>query len=93
MRYLVRISEMRYGEVEVEAESEENAKELASGKEINFYDSEITDMTICQVRHSNYLKCMGCAYYYGEIDGCMYGEPDVPTDTPRKCKEDENGQN
>ncbi len=45
MRYLVRISELRYGEVEVEAKSEEEAKELASGMSVNYYDSEITDMT------------------------------------------------
>lgn len=43
--YLVRVSELRYGEVAVWAASEEEAKTVASGAEINFYDSEITDMT------------------------------------------------
>lgn len=27
---------------------------------------------------SNYEKCNGCPYYYGEIDSCMFGEEDVP---------------
>lgn len=34
---------------------------------------------------SNYEKCKGCPYYYGEIDNCMYGEPDVRTNASRKC--------
>lgn len=44
-KYLVRMSELRYGEVTVWAESEEEAKTAAIGEEIMFYDSEITDMT------------------------------------------------
>lgn len=35
---------LRYGDVEIEAESEEQAKTIASGKEIEWFDSEITDM-------------------------------------------------
>lgn len=31
-------------------------------------------------------ECFGCEYYYGEIDQCMYGEPDVPDNLVRKCK-------
>lgn len=31
-------------------------------------------------------ECFGCDYYYGEIDQCMYGEPDVPDNLIRKCK-------
>ena len=46
MKYKVRISELRYGEVEVEAENEEQAKTIASGKEIEWFDSETTDMTV-----------------------------------------------
>lgn len=42
--YLVRVSELRYGEVTVWAASEDEAKTIASGVEINFYDAEITDM-------------------------------------------------
>lgn len=45
VKYRVRISELRYGEVEVEAENEEQAKTIASGKEIEWFDSETTDMT------------------------------------------------
>lgn len=42
----MRISELRYGEVEVEAENEEQSKTIASGKEIEWFDAEITDMTV-----------------------------------------------
>lgn len=45
MKYRVRISELRYGEVEVEADSGEQAENIASGKEIEWFDSETTDMT------------------------------------------------
>ena len=45
MKYTVRVSELRYGEVEVDAENEEQAKTIASGKAIEWLDSEITDMT------------------------------------------------
>lgn len=45
MKYRVRISELRYGDVVVEAGSEEEAKTIASGKEIEWFDSETTDMT------------------------------------------------
>lgn len=44
LKYRVRVSELRYGDVEIEAESEEQAKTIASGKEIEWFDSEITDM-------------------------------------------------
>lgn len=44
-KYRVRISELRYGEVEVEARNEDHAKTIASGKEIEWFDSETTDMT------------------------------------------------
>lgn len=49
MKYRVRISELRYGDVVVEANSEEEAKAIASdkktGKEIEWFNSETTDMT------------------------------------------------
>lgn len=35
-----------------------------------------------------YETCKNCPYYYGEIDCCMFGEKDAPTDMPRKCKEE-----
>lgn len=46
MKYRVRISELRYGEVEVEAENEKQAKSIALGKEIEWFDAEITDTTV-----------------------------------------------
>ena len=46
MKYRVRVSELRYGEVVVEADDEEQAKTIATGKEIDFFDAEITDMTV-----------------------------------------------
>lgn len=36
---------------------------------------------------NNYDKCNGCPYYYGEIDNCMYGETDVPSNMERKCED------
>ena len=33
----------------------------------------------------DYEVCIGCPYYYGEINWCMYGEDDVPDDLIRKC--------
>ena len=41
---------------------------------------------MCEVTHK---KCNGCFYYYGEINECMYGEPDVPNNMKRKCAETE----
>lgn len=69
MRYLVRISEMRYGEVEVYAESEEKAKEIASRKEINFHDSEITDTTAELVKDDRtYIVVEVCPHCMNEIE-------------------------
>ena len=45
MKYKVRVSELYYGAVTVEAASEEEAKTIAASKEINYFDKEITDMT------------------------------------------------
>ncbi len=28
-----------------------------------------------------------CAYYYGEIDECMYGEPEIPDDWDKECEQ------
>lgn len=33
------------------------------------------------------LSCKDCPYYYGEIDWCMLGEPDVPDNMAKKCEE------
>ena len=45
MKYKVRVSELRYGEVEVDASSEREAKNKALRVGFNFFDSEVTDMT------------------------------------------------
>ena len=50
MKFKVRVSELRYGDVVVEAGSEDEAKTLATGAKIDFFDSEITDMTAEPVR-------------------------------------------
>lgn len=67
--YLVRVSELRYGEVTVWADSEDEAKKVASDAGINFYDSEITDMTAerfsaseCPLGGDTTEDCAGCAY-------------------------------
>lgn len=31
-----------------------------------------------------------CAYYYEEIDECMYGEPEIPANWDRRCEQDES---
>lgn len=48
-KYKVRMTRLQYGEVEVEAESPEQAEFLASGKEVDWFDEEITDMTTEEV--------------------------------------------
>lgn len=35
---------------------------------------------------SNFEKCNGCPYYYGEIDQCMIGEAGVPDNLEKKCE-------
>lgn len=45
MKYKVRVSELRYGEVEVDAASEREAKSKATRTGFNFFDSEITGLT------------------------------------------------
>lgn len=51
--YLVRVSELRYGEVTVWADSKDEAKSVARDAEVNFYDSEITDMTAEPVKEGD----------------------------------------
>lgn len=67
--YLVRVSELRYGEVTVWAASEDEAKSVARDAEINFYDSEITDMTAekltpqeCPLGGDTANNCADCIY-------------------------------
>ena len=33
-----------------------------------------------------YKTFKDCAYYYGEINQCMYEEEDVPDDLEKKCE-------
>lgn len=56
MKFKVRVSELRYGDVVVEAESEDEAKTLATGAKIDFFDSEITDMTVEPLRKDGYSR-------------------------------------
>lgn len=49
MKYLVRVSQLRYGTVEVEAKNEEEAKTLATGMSVDYFDEEITDMLVEKV--------------------------------------------
>ena len=44
MKYTVRVSQFRYGTVEVEAKNEEEAKMLATGMSVDYFEEEITDM-------------------------------------------------
>ena len=38
---------------------------------------------------SNFEKCNGCPYYFGEIDQCMVGEDDIPDNLEKKCKKED----
>lgn len=43
------------------------------------------------IRDEDYEMCKKCPYYYGEIDECMVGEPDVEYDeTKAECRKDES---
>lgn len=69
MKYRVWVSELRYGSVEVEAESEEAAKTVASGAEINYSDSEITDMEAQLVQDERtYIVTECCPHCEHEIE-------------------------
>lgn len=37
---------------------------------------------------SNFKKCNGCLYYFGEVDQCMIGEDGVPDNLETKCKKE-----
>lgn len=68
MRYKVRISELRYGEAVVEAENAEQARTVASGVEINWYDSEVTDMTVEPEHDRTYTVVEVCPHCMSEIE-------------------------
>lgn len=46
------------------------------------------------IRDEDYEMCKKCPYYYGEIDECMVGEPDVAYDeTKAECRKDVGHKN
>lgn len=46
MKFRVRVSELRYGDVIVDAENEEAPKKTAEKADVDWFDSEVTDMTV-----------------------------------------------
>lgn len=70
MKYLVRVSELRYGSVEVEAASEEEAKTVATGMDVDYFDSEITDMEVEPVNDDErtYIVTEYCPHCENEIE-------------------------
>lgn len=78
MKYLVRVSQLRYGTVEVEAKNEEEAKILAAGMEVDYFDEEITDMLVEKVEPDevNWLEKETLKIMQKTIDGVMEMEVD-----------------
>lgn len=70
MKYKVRVSELRYGEVEVEAASEREAKNKATRAGFNFFDSEITDMTAEKVVSSDPMSVIERLERWAKGDTC-----------------------
>lgn len=57
MKYLVKVSETRNGEVVVDAATKEEAETIASGKEIDYFDSEVhmvAELAEMPLEHYNY---------------------------------------
>lgn len=77
MRYRVRISEMRYGEAVVESENEETAQDEAYMNGINWFDHEITDVTVEPEFEPNrtYIVNEVCPHCENEIE--MYWNTDT----------------
>lgn len=70
MKYKVRVSELRYGEVEVEAASEREAKNKATRAGFNFFDSEITDITAEKVMSSDPMSVIERLERWAKGDTC-----------------------
>ena len=70
MKYKVRVSELRYGEVEVEAASEREAKNKATRAGFNFFDSEITDITAEKVVSSDPMSVIERLERWAKGDTC-----------------------
>lgn len=70
MKYKVRVSELRYGEVEVEAASEREAKNKATRMGFNFFDSEITDMTAEKVVSNDPMSVIERLERWAKGDTC-----------------------
>lgn len=70
MKHKVRVSELRYGEVEVEAASEREAKNKATRMGFNFFDSEITDMTAEKVVSNDPMSVIERLERWAKGDTC-----------------------
>jgi len=72
MNYQVRISELRYGSTIVEAVSEEEAKKKAEifvqNGAVDWFDSEITDMTAEEDSDRTYIVTEMCPHCESEIE-------------------------
>lgn len=51
-------------------------------------NTEYTNLTASEKQRHRMRFCdnVHCDYYYGEIDECMFNEPDVPNNMERKCE-------
>lgn len=68
MRYKVKMCEVRKGEITVEAENEKQAKSVASGEEIAWAESEITNVTVEPDDTSEYSVVEVCPHCENEIE-------------------------
>ena len=55
---------------------------------VNLGESIKSDRYYQQMRRLK-MFCLDskCEYYYGEIDECMYGEPEIPANWDKKCEQ------
>ena len=53
--------------------------DIMAKKAVGVYD-------VYDERRKQYEKCLGCDYHYSEINQCMYGEENVPSNLIQKCK-------
>jgi hypothetical protein len=72
--------------LDIEFENGSKIHCIASSESIK---SKAKNVCLHNFHHGNNEFChsSGCAYYYGELDECMYGEPRIPNDWIRRCKE------
>lgn len=67
MRYLLRLNEIRHGSAVVDAESEIEAKEMASQIQFNFYDVKLTDLTVTPYSR-DYIVTETCPHCMSEVE-------------------------